>query len=475
MPKPQTKKVVEESSSEEEEIVTTKKQQKTNTGAAKPAVTKKPAKVESDSSDEEEIIQPAKGKTAQKAAAKKVVKEETSETSSEDEKPAKKAAPVKAAAKVQPKKKVEESSDEDEPVAPPKKTAPVKAAPVKAAAKKVVESDDESSEEEVKPVKKAAPVKAAAKKVVEESDEESSEEEKPAKKAAPVKAAAKKVVEESDEEEEEVAPVKATAKPVVQATQGEDAGKGLNHPHEIIVKGLPFAASEHDLNEYFKECGTVDGVNLLKGPDGRSKGIAFVRFTTEDGVKSAVGFSGSDFGGRSVTIEKTVPRDQRAPAAGAPREFPKTERDPTSASVFVGNLSYQTNEDSLWSFFESCGQVASVRVAKDPEGNPRGFAHVDFASPDSVEAAVQKAGSKLDGRPIRVDYSTPKKTDGQRGGFGGGNRFGGDRQGGFGGGNRGFGGGNRGPPGGNRMNLGEDDNNRKKGAISSFQGSKQRL
>ena len=148
----------------------------------------------------------------------------------------------------------------------------------------------------------------------------------------------------------------------------------MNHPNEVIVKGLPFAASEHDLTEYFQECGALDGVNLLKGPDGRSKGIAFVRFTTEDGLKSAVGYSGTDFGGRKITIEKTVPRDQRAPAGGAggfgaPREFPKTERDPTSASVFVGNLSYQTTEDSLWAFFETCGQVASVRVAKDQEGN----------------------------------------------------------------------------------------------------------
>jgi len=453
MPKPQ-KKVIEESSSEEEEIVV-KKQQKNN--AAKP-VAKAAAKkvVESDSSDEEEIIQP-KGKIAQKVAAKAPAKKaDTSDESSEDEAP-KKAAPKKAAAK----KVVEESSDEEEPVAPPKKGA---AKPVaKAAAKKVVESDDESSEEEAP--KKAAPKKAVAKKV-EESDEESSEEEAPKKAAA--KPAAKKVVEEEeDEEEEEVAPVK-TAAPVQAAQVSE--GKGLNYPNEAIVKGLPFAASEHDLTEYFQECGPVDGVNLLKGPDGRSKGIAFVRFQTEDALKAAIGFSGSDFGGRSITIEKTTPREQRAPAAGGARDFgQKSERDPTSASIFVGNLSYQTTEDSLWGFFETCGQIANVRVAKDPEGNPRGFAHVDFASPDSVEAAVQKAGSKLDGRPIRVDYSTPKKQDGQRGGFGGGNRFGGDRQGGFGGGFK------RGPPGGGRMQLGEDDAAKKKGSISSFQGSKQRL
>jgi len=474
MPKP-VKKVVEETSSEEEEVVVTK-QQKNNAGAAKKAQPKKV--VESDSSEEEEIIKPAKtGKIAQKVAAKAPAKKavETSDESSEEEAPKKAAA--KPAAKAAAKKVVEESDDSDDEPAPPKKAAAKPAA--KPAAKKVVESDDESSEEEAPKKAAAKPAaKAAAKKVVEESDDESDES---TPKAAPKKAAPKKVVEEEeeDEEEEEAAPVKNVAKAApVQAVAAVGDGKGLNHPNEVIVKGLPFAASEHDLTEYFQECGTVDGVNLLKGPDGRSKGIAFVRFTTEDGLKAAVAFSGSDFGGRSVTIEKTTPREQRAPAAGNARDFgQKSERDPTSASIFVGNLSYQTTEDSLWAFFETCGQIANVRVAKDQEGNPRGFAHVDFASPDAVEAAVQKAGSKLDGRPIRVDYSTPKKNDGQRGGFGGGNRFGGDRQGGFGGDRQGgFGGGfKRGPPGGGRMQLGEEDAAKKKGSISSFQGSKQRL
>jgi len=40
--------------------------------------------------------------------------------------------------------------------------------------------------------------------------------------------------------------------------------------------------SENDLKEFFSECGDVESVNLLKGPDGRSKGIAFVRFSDEN-------------------------------------------------------------------------------------------------------------------------------------------------------------------------------------------------
>ena len=51
---------------------------------------------------------------------------------------------------------------------------------------------------------------------------------------------------------------------------------------EVYVRGISYDATEDDLKELFTECGEVDSVNLLKGPNGMSKGIAFVRFTTEE-------------------------------------------------------------------------------------------------------------------------------------------------------------------------------------------------
>jgi len=329
------------------------------------------------------------------------------------------------------KQVVESDSEEEQEIVTKKQKVTNAKANVKAPATKTkkVESDDDS-EEEVKPSKQGktaqktaqkANAKAPAKK--EESSDASDDEEqqKPASKSQPKQNGANKAQpkkqEESEEEEET---------PKVKNVQSEETGS-----HEIIVKGLPFTSSENDVKEFFAECGSIDRVNLLKGHDGRSKGIAFVTFNNANAVTTAISYTGSDFGGRSVTIEKTTPRDQRAPAPAKGGFQQKSERDPTSSSVFVGNLSYQTTEDSLRGVFEACGKIANIRVATDQEGNPRGFAHIDFASPDSVEKAVSKAGAKVDGRAIRVDYSTPKKQDGgNRGGqrgFGGG--FGGGRGG----------------------------------------------
>ena len=39
-----------------------------------------------------------------------------------------------------------------------------------------------------------------------------------------------------------------------------------------------------------------------------------------------------------------------------------------------------------------------VRVAKDQEGNPRGFGHIDFASTAEANSALAMAGQTVDGR-----------------------------------------------------------------------------
>lgn len=99
----------------------------------------------------------------------------------------------------------------------------------------------------------------------------------------------------------------------------------------------------------------------------------------------------------------------------------------------------------------------------------RGFAHVEFASPDSAQNALSKAGEKLGGRPIRVDLSG---NGGRRGGGGGGGGRRGGRGGGRGG-DRGYGGGRGGDRGG-RGNFGRGGNSdfrKEKAGAFSFSGN----
>lgn len=86
--------------------------------------------------------------------------------------------------------------------------------------------------------------------------------------------------------------------------------------------------------------------------------------------------------------------------------------------VFVGNLSWGVDEEMLTEFFEEAvGKVSFVRIATDREtGQPRGFAHVEFEDPDSVEVAVSTLnGADLDGRSLRVDHAGNKPDGGSSG------------------------------------------------------------
>ncbi|EAR99037.1 hypothetical protein TTHERM_00384810 (macronuclear) [Tetrahymena thermophila SB210] len=169
--------------------------------------------------------------------------------------------------------------------------------------------------------------------------------------------------------------------------------------NEVIVKGLSFDADENDIGNYLNEnCGSVTRVNLLKNEQGCSKGVAFVSFETEEGCNKAVELSDSEFMGRQIFIEKTKPKIER------PAQLPA---DQDSKTIFVGNLSFVTNKETLKKFFASCGKVVNARIA-EAEGKSRGFGHVEFEERSGVENALKMAGEQIDGRPIRVDVAASR-------------------------------------------------------------------
>jgi cold-inducible RNA-binding protein len=109
-------------------------------------------------------------------------------------------------------------------------------------------------------------------------------------------------------------------------------------------------------------------------------------------------------------------------------------------NIFVGNLSFNTNEDELRQIFEGYGQVDRVSILTDRDtGRSRGFGFVEMASDEDGEKAITALnGSQIGGRTINVNEARPKaeRAGGGGGGFGGGGGGGRDRgdRGGRGGG-----------------------------------------
>lgn len=58
-------------------------------------------------------------------------------------------------------------------------------------------------------------------------------------------------------------------------------------------------------------------------------------------------------------------------------------------SVFVGNLDFEEDDESLWSHFKSCGDIEYVRLVRDAKTNVgKGFAYVQFKDFQSVNKAL---------------------------------------------------------------------------------------
>ncbi|KAL3041210.1 hypothetical protein OYC64_019420 [Pagothenia borchgrevinki] len=85
--------------------------------------------------------------------------------------------------------------------------------------------------------------------------------------------------------------------------------------------------------------------------------------------------------------------------------------------LFIGGLSFDTNEESLAAAFSKYGTIEKVDVIRDKEtGNSRGFGFVKYDNAeDAKEAMDGMNGTSLDGRSIRVDEAG-------KGGGGGGSR-----------------------------------------------------
>lgn len=142
--------------------------------------------------------------------------------------------------------------------------------------------------------------------------------------------------------------------------------------------------------------------------------------------------------GRQLRVDDAPTRGSQPRDSGAQRSKPLSQKSDT---VFVGNISFECDDNALREAFEGFGNIIGVRLPTDREtGNLKGYGYVQFDSEDAAETAVNEMnGYELLGRGLRTDFggARPAGNDSGRGGFGG---RGGGRGGGFGGRGGGFGG-----------------------------------
>lgn len=88
-------------------------------------------------------------------------------------------------------------------------------------------------------------------------------------------------------------------------------------------------------------------------------------------------------------------------------------------NLYVGNLSYDTDNAGLKEAFEAHGQVEDARVIEDKyTGRSRGFGFVEMPNDSEAQAAISSLNdTDLQGRTITVNEARPKTDRRDRGDF----------------------------------------------------------
>ncbi|KAH7924442.1 RNA-binding domain-containing protein [Leucogyrophana mollusca] len=160
----------------------------------------------------------------------------------------------------------------------------------------------------------------------------------------------------------------------------------------MFIGGLNWDTTDEGLKKYFSEFGKVDACTIMRDPDGRSRGFAFLTFEDAESVTAVV--SRDHFlDGKSIDPKRAIPREEHL----------------RNTRYFVGGLSPSTTADSMRAFFSSYGKVVDATVMVDREsGRSKGFGFVTFEDSNNSEEFVGKLGLMLDDKQIEVKMAQPR-------------------------------------------------------------------
>lgn len=116
------------------------------------------------------------------------------------------------------------------------------------------------------------------------------------------------------------------------------------------------------------------------------------------------------------SLEASV-EEEIGPTQDVPSE--QTSTDSHKLSVFVGNLPYNIDEDTMYETFKDCGikgydSITAVRFGVDEKGEFKRYAHVDFDSPEAARNALGLEGTTIMGKELRVQLAAGTKSQKQQ-------------------------------------------------------------
>ncbi|KAJ5096567.1 RNA-binding protein rsd1 [Penicillium angulare] len=178
----------------------------------------------------------------------------------------------------------------------------------------------------------------------------------------------------------------------------------------IFVQQLAARLRTKELMAFFEKVGPVKEAQIVKDRvSGRSKGVGYVEFKSEESVPAAIQLTGQKLLGIPIIAQLTEAEKNRQ--ARNPEASSGPQHSAPFHRLYVGNVHFSITENDLQNVFEPFGELEFVQLQKDETGRSKGYAFVQFRDPNQAREALEKMnGFDLAGRAIRVGLGNDKFT-----------------------------------------------------------------
>lgn len=196
------------------------------------------------------------------------------------------------------------------------------------------------------------------------------------------------------------------------ATPNMPLGSATNR---LFLGNLAFKITESKIASFFADCGEVSNIQWVTDKTtGQFYGTAFIEFADVDSAQKALSKNGKKCMERPMKVNycghRSAPSEGgSAPGATEQRKMPPapkwSDHPEGCKTLFMGNLSFEIQEEQVRAFFGHCGEIYDVRWAYRDDGEFKGIGWIEFNDEDTLQKAVKLHGKALAGRPVRLDFA----------------------------------------------------------------------
>ena len=178
------------------------------------------------------------------------------------------------------------------------------------------------------------------------------------------------------------------------------------HDRSVFVSGLSWSTDEESLKSHMSNCGEIVLCSIMRRGKKKSMGCGVVEYSTRDAAQNAINMmNNTELDGRTLHCREDRKVDENGNLLDNSNQSHShlTYKKLDDKRIYVHNLSPDTTNATLFSYFSVIGSIVNAEVIRNYHGVSTGSGFVEFAVPQCVEMAISQLNNQtLDNRTIKV-------------------------------------------------------------------------